>query len=148
MLQQFLTSSVLITSLVFSGIPIPVSQAQASTITYDFTVNVTAGALTGRSFHGTFSYDDSRLTGRGVEELGVNQGLTICMNFFGQNYRETEDSNYPTFPKLVFENGSIKKLDFWIEPNKRVNWWNQPGWEVTLSPSKNSSPSHCQKATN
>ncbi|VXD24196.1 hypothetical protein [Planktothrix paucivesiculata] len=138
MLKQFLIGSVLIASTLFRG------EAQASIITYDFTVNVRAGALTGKSFNGTFSYDDSSLTGSGVEELGVNQGLTVCMNFFGRNYNETEDSSYPMLPKLVFENGLIKQLDFWIEPNKRLNWWNESGWEVTLSPSKNSASSNCK----
>jgi hypothetical protein len=66
------------------------------------------------------------------------------MNFFGKNYNETEDSSYPILPKLVFENGLIKQLDFWIEPNKRVNWWNQSGWEVTLSPAQNSASSNCK----
>ncbi|MBW4681475.1 MAG: hypothetical protein KME19_15365 [Microcoleus vaginatus WJT46-NPBG5] len=112
---------------------ITTSQAYASTITYDFTVNVTQGALAGKTFKGTFSYDDATLKGTGIEELGVAEGLTACMNYFGRNYNETDDTGYPAFPKLVFEDGKIKQLDFWIQPNKRVNWWNLAGWEVTLS---------------
>jgi hypothetical protein len=44
-----------------------------------------------------------------------------------------DDTNYPNFPKLMFENGIITQLDFWIQPNDRVNWWDLPGWEVDLS---------------
>lgn len=64
---------------------IATSQVQASSITYDFTVNVTKGALAGNSFNGTFSYDDSTLKGTGVEQLGIERGLTVCMNYFGRN---------------------------------------------------------------
>ncbi|WP_017315627.1 hypothetical protein [Mastigocladopsis repens] len=126
---------------------ITTSQAQASTVTYDFTVNVTKGSLAGKSYNGTFSYDDSTLKGTGVEELGVSQGLTVCMNYFGRNYSETDDHDYPALPKLVFENGKIKQLDFWIQPNKRVVWWNLPGWEVKLSMRKASGAAvpNCQK---
>lgn len=126
---------------------IAASQAYASPITYDFTVNVTQGSLAGKSFSGTFSYDDSTLKGIGAEELGVAEGLTICMNFLGRNYNETNDSSYPTLPKLVFEDGKIKRLDFWIEPGKRLLWWTLPGWDVDFSLRKASSASNtaCNK---
>ena len=39
------------------------SQAHASTITYDFTVNVTKGPLAGKLLSVFFSYDDSILKG-------------------------------------------------------------------------------------
>ena len=125
--------SVAIATTVLSGAAIAGCVAQTSTITYDFTVNVTQGSLAGKSYNGTFSYDAAKLKGTGIEELGVAQGLTVCMNYFGRNYSEREDSGYPTFPKLVFDNGNIKQLDFWIQPGKRVVWWNLPGWEVKLS---------------
>jgi hypothetical protein len=133
MLNLFSKRSFAIASAVVGTAVITTSLTHASTITYDFTVNVTKGSLAGKSFNGTFSYDDATLKGTGVEELGVTQGLTVCMNYLGRNYSETDDSSYPTKPKLVFENGKIKQLDFWIQPNKRVNWWNLPGWEVKLS---------------
>lgn len=66
---------------------IAASQAYASPITYDFTVNVTQGSLAGKSFSGNFSYDDSTLKGIGAEELGVAEGLTVCMNFGTQLQR-------------------------------------------------------------
>lgn len=147
MLNLFSKRSFALASAALSTAVIATSQAYASTITYNFTVNVTKGALAGKSFNGTFSYDDAILKGTGVEQLGVAQGLTVCMNSFGRNYSETDDSSYPTLPLLVFENGNIKQLDFWIQPQKRVVWWNLPGWEVKLSRRKTaySAVSNCQK---
>lgn len=137
--------SVAIASAALSSVAIAARPVHAAPVTYDFTVNVTKGALAGKSFNGTFSYDDATLKKIGIEELGVAQGLTACMNFFGRNYRETDDSNYPTLPKLIFENGKIKQLDFWIEPNKRINWWKLPGWEVKLSKRATAGVANCPK---
>lgn len=147
MLNVFSKHSFAIATTALSTAVITISPAHASTMTYDFTVNVNQGSLAGQSFNGTFSYDDATLKGTGVEELGVAQGLTICMNYLGRNYSETDDTSYPTLPKLVFDNGQIKQLDFWIQPNKRVNWWDLPRWEVKLSVRKAtaSAISNCQK---
>jgi hypothetical protein len=123
------------------------TQAYAVPVTYDFTITVTKGGLAGNSFNGSFSYDDAKLKGKGVEELGIDEGLTTCLNYLGRTYRETDDTSYPTFPKLRFEDGKIAQLNFWIQPNQRVNWWNLPGWEVKLSgPLKgDSTVPNCQK---
>ena len=123
------------------------TQAYAVPVTYDFTITVTKGGLAGNSFNGSFTYDDANLKGKGVEELGIDEGLTTCLNYLGRTYRETDDTSYPTFPKLRFEDGKIAQLNFWIQPNQRVNWWNLPGWEVKLSgPLKSDSTvPNCQK---
>jgi len=123
------------------------TQAYAVPVTYDFTITVTKGGLAGNSFNGSFSYDDAKLKGKGVEELGIDQGLTTCLNYLGRTYRETDDTSYPTFPKLRFEDGKITQLNFWIQPNQRVNWWNLPGWEVKLSEplKRDSTVPNCQK---
>jgi hypothetical protein len=123
------------------------TQAYAVPVTYDFTITVTKGGLAGNSFNGSFSYDDANLKGKGVEELGIDEGLTTCMNYLGRTYRETDDTSYPTFPKLRFEDGKIAQLNFWIQPNQRVNWWNLPGWEVKLSGplNRDSTVPNCQK---
>ena len=123
------------------------TQAYAVPVTYDFTVTVTKGRLAGNSFNGSFSYDDAKLKGTGVEELGIAEGLTTCINYLGRTYRETDDTSYPTFPTLTFEDGKIAKLNFWIQPNQRVNWWNSNGWEVKLSEPKKSDSTvpNCQK---
>jgi hypothetical protein len=123
------------------------SKAGAVPVTYDFIVTVTQGRLAGNSFKGSFSYDDAKLKGTGVEELGIAEGLTTCINYLGRTYRETDDTNYPTFPKLRFEDGKIAQLNFWIQPNQRVNWWNSNGWEVKLSEPQmsDSTVPNCQK---
>ena len=59
------------------------------------------------------------------------------MTFLEQNYTEKEDRDYPEFPKLIFEDGAIQRLDFWIEPNERDIWWGRPGWDIELSPRDN-----------
>jgi hypothetical protein len=123
------------------------TQAYAVPVTYDFTITVTKGGLAGNSFNGSFSYDDAKLKGKGVEELGITEGLTTCLNYLGRTYRETDDTSYPTFPTLRFEEGKITQLNFWIQQNKRVNWWNLPGWEVKLSEplKRDSTVPNCQK---
>lgn len=123
------------------------TQACAVPVTYDFTITVTKGGLAGNTFNGSFSYDDAKLKGKGVEELGIPEGLTTCLNYLGRTYRETDDTSYPTFPTLRFEDGKITRLNFWIQQNQRVNWWNLPGWEVKLSgPLKSGSTvPNCQK---
>jgi hypothetical protein len=123
------------------------TQACAVPVTYDYTITVTKGGLAGNSFNGSFTYDDANLKGKGVEELGIDEGLTTCINYLGRTYRETDDTSYPTFPKLRFEDGKIAQLNFWIQPNQRVNWWNLPGWEVKLSEPRmsDSTVPNCQK---
>ena len=113
---------------------IDVHPSLAKPITYDFTVEVSQGSLAGSIYTGSFSYDDEQLTGVGKEEIGVTDGLKVQMNFFGEDYTEADDRDYPGFPKLIFENGNIQYLDFWVEPNERVVWWGTPGWKVELSP--------------
>ncbi|MEP6488379.1 hypothetical protein NDI43_23615 [Microcoleus vaginatus GB2-A3] len=123
------------------------TQAYAVPVTYDFTITVTKGGLAGNSFNGSFSYDDAKLKGKGVEELGISDGLRACLNYLGRTYRETDDTSYPNFPTLRFEDGKIAQLNFWIQPNQRVNWWKLPGWEVKLSEPKKSDSTvpNCQK---
>lgn len=87
-------------------------KAQAATITYDFTVNVTSGSLTGTQPSGFFSYDDSTLTGVGLETVGVNEGLAISFNFLGETYDETDDIEAPDYPILQFQDSSLLGLNF------------------------------------
>src|SRR6476646_2183061 len=113
---MFDLSSKLISTLgtaVLGVTAIATSPVQAIPVTYDFTVNVNKGSLAGQSYSGTFSYDNAKVKGTGIEEVGVAQGLTVSMNYFRRTYRETDDSSYPAFPKLIFENGKLKQLDFW-----------------------------------
>lgn len=131
MIQQSLaTFSTVMLTMVAVNLP----EVQAAPVTYDFTVVVTQGSLAGNTFSGSFTYDDEMVEGVGTETLGVEDGLTVEMDFLGENYTETADTDYPEFPQLVFEAGEIQRLDFWIEPGQRAVWWGLPGWEIELSP--------------
>jgi hypothetical protein len=115
-------------------VAIELPQVQAAPVIYDFTVVVTQGSLAGNTFSGSFSYDDALLENVGTETLGVEEGLTVEMNFLGEDYTETADIDYPKFPQVIFEAGEIQRLDYWIEPGERGIWWGLPGWEIELSP--------------
>ncbi|MEM8638480.1 MAG: hypothetical protein AAGG51_06695 [Cyanobacteria bacterium P01_G01_bin.54] len=111
--------------------------AFARDVGYRFTVTVTAGSLAGNTFEGVLVYDDATLTGVGRETLTVDAetgDLRVIMELLGQFYTEAEDADAPNFPQLVFEDGEIQQLDFWLEPGPRVNWWALPGWAVELEP--------------
>lgn len=109
------------------------AQAGKVTYTYEFTVKVTQGSLAGNTFEGTFSYDSTTLTHTGAETIGVEDELDITMQFLGQIYEETADTDYPNFPQLILQDGEVQQLDFWMEAGPRVNWWALPGWKVQLS---------------
>ena len=67
------------------------------------------------------------------------------MNFMQQIQNETNDVDYPQFPQLTLKQGKPETLDFWVEPSYRRLWWNQNGWQVTLSPRQdNSIIANCQ----
>lgn len=93
-----------------------VRPVQAATISYDFELNTTNGLLAGQKGQGSFSYDDSTLTGNGLESLGRKQGLSVQLNFLGNNYTEADDVNDnddPTDiePLVDFSNGNLSGLN-------------------------------------
>ena len=121
-------------TVVLTTVGLKMPAAEATPVTYDFTVVVTQGTLAGNTFSGSFTYDDADLKGVGKETIEVEDGLKVNMNFLGEDYTETADIDYPKFPQLIFEAGEIQRLDYWIEPGKRGIWWGLPGWEIELSP--------------
>ena len=84
----------------------------AATIAYDFTVDVTSGSLAGTQGFGSFSYDDSTLTGSGLETLKVNEDLSITFNFAGKVYNEADEVDFPYFPLVQFQDNSLLGLSF------------------------------------
>jgi len=86
-----------------------IKQVQAATVTYNFTVNVTSGNLAGQTGSGSFSYDDSSLTGRGLETLSVD---SLSFNFLNNLYTDNDDYFYPQgYPTLDLNNGSVVGLN-------------------------------------
>lgn len=94
-----------------------VHPALAATITYDFTLNVTSGSLAGIQGSGFFSYDDSTLTGIGLETLGDSEELSISFDFLGKAYNETDDTDFPDFPLVQFQDSSLLGLSFFTAKN-------------------------------
>ncbi len=92
-----------------------VNPVQAATVTYDLTIDVTTGSLAGTQSFGFFSYDDSTLTGIGLETLGVNKGLSVDFDFLGKTYHETDENSYPDFPVVQFQDRSLLGIEFLVQ---------------------------------
>ncbi len=102
-------------SLSLSVVAIQSKSIEAATITYDFSVGVTTGALAGNSYDGSFSYDDSTLIGIGGETVGVEEKLSINFEFLGKTYTETDDNNFAfNFPQVEFKDGSLVGLQYLV----------------------------------
>jgi hypothetical protein len=92
---------------------IEANSVNAATLTYNFSVDVTTGSLADSKYEGSFSYDDSTLTGSGVENVGVEDGLSILFNFLGKTYTEADDNNASfNFPIVEFKNGNLVGLQY------------------------------------
>jgi hypothetical protein len=86
---------------------------QAATIKYNFTANVTSGSNPGQYF-GSFQYDDSFLTGLGLETLGVENSLKVAFNFLGNNFTEEDDADFDAYPIVSFNNGRLLGLNYLV----------------------------------
>jgi len=87
--------------------------AEAAVLNYDFSVNVNSGSLSGQTFLGSFTVDDSKLTGVGTERLNPsNNGLSVSLNFNGTSLTSASDTGYPNFPFVEFDNGSLVGLNW------------------------------------
>ncbi len=66
--------------------------AGAATITYDFTVGVTSGPLTGNQYNGFFSYDDSSTSSAGELLLPYFQVSDFNFEFVNTSFQNAFDS--------------------------------------------------------
>src|SRR4051794_1654014 len=89
--------------------------AAAVPIIQGFEVTAANGPLVGQTFTGTFSYDNSLLTGSGTEYIDPTQGLTVSFTFGGITYTQVNDLNYPDYPLAAFVNGDLAHLDFLVD---------------------------------
>lgn len=106
-----------------SFVAIEADPVQAATITYDFDVNVTSGPLDNNIYEGSFSYDDSTLTGTGLETVGVAEELSVSFEFLGVTYTEANDNNFLfNFPIVEFKDGSLVGLQYIVNdtPNNSI----------------------------
>ncbi|MEL7086329.1 MAG: hypothetical protein AAF268_17635 [Cyanobacteria bacterium P01_A01_bin.3] len=126
------TACSVIAGTLAAGSLLAISPAYSAPITYRFTVDVTEGSLAGNTFEGMVSFDGDAISGEGEEVLQVEDGLSVSMTMLGETINELQDVDYPEYPQLTLMDGDVERLDFWAESEQRANWWDLPGWEITV----------------
>lgn len=85
-------------------------------------------------YKGTFSFDDSALTGIGFESLGAEANLQVSL---AEDPRvdQTVDIRFPEFPQVNFQDGELLGLDWFAiyHPFTNVPEQNYPGDFVRIS---------------
>lgn len=117
--------------------------ADAFSVTYNFTVQISSdayeaqGLLNGITEQGSFTYDDTYLTGIGSEYASGLQGnLTLQFNFLNHIYAEKDDLNYGNnsylydYPTAFFSNGTLLGLDFLVVPSQLQPPQNALGFRI------------------
>lgn len=96
--------------------------AQAVTLTYEMTVDVTQGNYQG-TYQGSFSYDNSNplqpcQNSAAFTCATVKQNkLSILFNFLGKTYSEKQDLDYELgFPAVYFQNNALVGVSFIVIP--------------------------------
>lgn len=77
-------------------------------MTYDFTVKILSGSLTGRQFTGFFTYDPSTLQGEGEETILAEE---VKFNYLSQYTRQKQHA------RLAFKNGTFQRM-IWVDGKK------------------------------
>lgn len=95
--------------------------AGATIITHGVVATVVAGPFAGAVGVGSFSYDDTDITGVGGETIMAAQSLTLTFTLFGQTFVESNDSDYASFPELSFLDGVPVILDFVVDEASPFN---------------------------
>ena len=83
-----------------------VNPAQAAIVNYNLAGTIETGLLTGETFSGTFSYDNSLLTGSDFEFLDVSQ---VNLNFLSSTFTAVNADSNPT---VEFLDGILLGLNF------------------------------------
>jgi hypothetical protein len=108
MMNSWQRNAVITSGVVLSLAVQQVNPAQAATVTYNLAGTIETGVLTGKTFSGTFSYDDSPLASSGFEVLDVSQ---VNLNFFGSTFTAVDADSNPT---VEFLDGSFLGLNFTV----------------------------------
>jgi hypothetical protein len=109
MMNSWQNVAAISSGLVLSFAVQQVNPAQAATVNYNLAGKIENGLLTGETFSGTFSYDNSPLTGSIFETLEVSQ---LSLSFLGSTFTAADDDSYPDNPTVEFSNGSFLGLNF------------------------------------
>lgn len=99
--SSFNSLAIIATSLI-----IPTSFVQAATVTYTFNGTLDSGALNGESYSGSFSFDNSLLTGIDDEYLTISN---LYFNFLGSDFSIADADNDP---EAVFFDGEFLGLSY------------------------------------
>ena len=107
-----------------AGLVLAISSfANAGLITDILDVEVISGPGTGVLGTITVEYDDSLITGQGLEELW-NPDFNLTLNLFGQIFTNSDDIDLPLFPMLRFNNGDINFINYVISEITGTNLTN------------------------
>lgn len=123
----FRVLSVAVTGAALSWAAVEVPTAQAAILTYDFSVDVANGPLSGDTFIGWFSFDDTRFTGVGREVFDVpNDGLRIEYSFLGEVFDQNDESfeifdRIPPVPSVAFNDGILAGLSYRVDEVRGTN---------------------------
>ena len=107
--------------LLFLAASLFIQTASATIITRDFNVDFVEGDLSGKTFVGTLSYDDSELVGSGFEPLTPNGTLfpsfkkgflSFSLEIDGVQFEIGDDTDYPNFPLISFEDGVLVYVEY------------------------------------
>jgi len=85
-------------------------------------------------YRGTFSFDETLLTGVGLESLGAEAGLEVSLAEDPRVNQEI-DVRFPEFPQVNFQDGELLGLDWYAvyHPFTNVPEQNYPGDFVRIS---------------
>ncbi|MBW4695215.1 MAG: hypothetical protein KME27_25990 [Lyngbya sp. HA4199-MV5] len=128
-----------IASLISLGLVAVTKPADAFSVTYNFTVQVTSdayesqGLLSGTTQEGSFTYNSDGLTPYKGDDLVETKdeyvspskgNLTLTFNFLNNRYLEKDDLNYgsefyvPDYPAALFTDGKLLGLDYLVVPSQ------------------------------
>jgi len=117
--------------------------AQAATYQFQATLSeslfLTGAPEIGREptpdfYRGLFSFDDSLLTGIGLESLGAEANLEVSLTE-DPRVNQSIDIRFPEFPQVNFQDGELLGLDWYAvyHPFTNVPELNYPGDFVRIS---------------
>ena len=106
MMNSWQRNAVITSGVVLSLAVQQVNPAHAAIVSYNLAGTIQNGSLTGQTFSGTFSYDNSPSTGSGFESLDASQ---VNLNFLGSTFTAVNADSNPT---VEFLDGILLGLNF------------------------------------
>lgn len=124
---------------------VAIESVHAATIRYEFTSTMEEGLFiegfpeigiepNPDLYDGKFTFDDSSLTGVGLETIGAEANLKVFLNDDPRVNQEV-DFRFPEFPQVTFQDGEIVSLDWFAvyHPFTNVPEQNYPGDFINIT---------------